>query len=138
MSYEQKTWYENLWNCLKSNRVSYGLGLTFILTFIAVAAVFQGLPAMFEAGTEEESEKYKLYFNYLCPQLRHLLLGDGNTPNQSRFFCRWQLGIRWYGSRRVKRSYKKGSFGARNQRYGTLSESGLSCYGIRTGCVFNC
>jgi ribosome biogenesis protein Nip4 len=59
--------------------VCEGGGLITLFIFIVVAAICQGMPAMYQGGLDEENRKYNLFFNYLGPELRNKIIGNGQT-----------------------------------------------------------
>ena len=81
MSYSDSAYasYQKLRERMKNSPTADRLYFTFLFTFIVVAAFFQGMPAVFQGGTEETNKKYKLYFNYLCPELRQLIFNNGTN-----------------------------------------------------------
>lgn len=70
-------YYNNLRKRMKKNPHLDRLFFVGLMTFITISAFFQGMPAMFEGGLDKNREKYRLYFNYLCPELQKLILGNG-------------------------------------------------------------
>ena len=67
------------------NSVSQKLFYMFLFTFIVFAAICQGMPAVFQGGLETTNHKYRLYFNFLCPELRKLILGNGHKTPETLF-----------------------------------------------------
>ncbi len=70
-----KSYYDKIMSCPGVEETFY----VFLLSFIVAAAICQGMPAMYQGGLDTTSEKYKLYFNYLCPELRRAILQNGDN-----------------------------------------------------------
>ena len=70
-----KSYYDKIMSCPGVEETFY----VFLLSFIVAAAICQGMPAMYQGGLDATSEKYKLYFNYLCPELRRAILQNGDN-----------------------------------------------------------